>query len=107
MARRLQSALILAFAVCSSACAQDAAQLWTGKVQLLFDIQCVKCHGPLEQNSDLELDTPEAVLRGGLGGAVISPGHPEESRLYQYLAPDSDPHMPPEKQLTDDSSASR
>jgi mono/diheme cytochrome c family protein len=82
--------------------ADDAAQFWTAKVQSLFDVHCVKCHGPLERNGDLELDTPEAVMRGGAEGQVIAPGRPNESRLYQYLAPDSDPHMPPEKQLTDE-----
>jgi mono/diheme cytochrome c family protein len=104
MVRGPHVALILAFAVTPSARAEaeDAAQLWTAKIQSLFDVQCVKCHGPLEQNSDLELDTPEAVMRGGIEGEVIVPGHPDKSRLYQYLAPDSDPHMPPEKQLTDE-----
>jgi len=31
----------------------------------------------------------------------VVPGKPEKSRLYQFLASDSDPHMPPKKQLTD------
>src|SRR5678815_55619 len=77
----------------------DAAALWSAKVQPLFDVNCSKCHGPLEQKSGLELDTPEAVLKGGDEGKVIVPGKPEESRLFQYLDPKSDPHMPPKKQL--------
>jgi hypothetical protein len=93
--------LVFVLGVAARASAQDAARLWTQKVQPLLDVHCVKCHGPLEQNGELELDTPEAVLHGGSNGEVIVPGKPEESRLYQYLAPDSDPHMPPEKQLTD------
>lgn len=79
----------------------DATALWSGKIQPLFDVNCVKCHGPLEQKSGLELDNPEAVRKGGDDGAVVVPGKPEQSRLYQYLSPDSDPHMPPKKQLTD------
>ncbi len=96
--------LVLVLGIFGTATAQadDAARLWAEKVQALFDVQCVKCHGPIEQNAELELDTPEAALRGSYDGAVIVPGHPHESRLYQYLAPDSDPHMPPEKQLTDE-----
>ncbi len=81
--------------------AADVTTLWTTKVQPLFDVQCVKCHGPIERKSGLELDTPEAVLKGGDEGAVIIPGKPSESRLYTYLAADADPHMPPKKQLTD------
>lgn len=97
---RLATAL-LALSVAPFARADDAATLWARKVQPLFDIQCVKCHGPIEQKSGLELDTPEAILKGGDSGAVIVPGKPEASILYQQLAPDADPHMPPKKQLSD------
>jgi hypothetical protein len=40
-------------------------------------------------------------MKGGNDGEVVMPGKPEKSRLYQYLASDSDPHMPPKKQLTE------
>src|SRR5262245_47846678 len=79
----------------------DAAAIWSGGVQRLLDVQCVKCHGPLEQKSGLELDTPGAIFKGGDEGQVVVPGKPEESKLYKYLAADSDPHMPPKKQLSD------
>ncbi len=100
---RLQIALtfLLSALAASLARGADAAALWAGKVQPLFDVQCVKCHGPIEQKSGLELDTPEAVLKGGDEGMVVVPGKPEESRLYRYLAPEADPHMPPKKQLTE------
>src|SRR5687767_2231444 len=93
--------ILLTAAIMRAACAGEAQELWATKVQALFDVQCVKCHGPLEQKSGLELDTPEAVLKGGDEGKVIVPGKPEESRLYQYLAAGADPHMPPKKQLGD------
>ncbi len=79
----------------------DAAAIWSSQIQPLFDVHCVKCHGPIEQKSGLDLDTPEAVLKGGDEGLVIVPGKPLESRLYKNLLADSDPHMPPKKQLTD------
>lgn len=100
-ARVLIAALAVTFALAPSMRAQDADFLWSSKVQPLLDVHCVKCHGPIEQNGDLELDTPEAALRGGYSGEVVLPGHPEMSPLFQYLEPDSDPHMPPEKQLTE------
>ncbi|HEX7861786.1 MAG TPA: DUF1549 domain-containing protein [Verrucomicrobiae bacterium] len=80
--------------------AADSQMLWATRVQPLFDVHCVKCHGPIEQKSGLELDTPEAVLKGGDEGKVVVAGKPEESRIYTYLAADSDPHMPPKKQLS-------
>jgi coenzyme F420-reducing hydrogenase delta subunit len=89
--------------VCSTCAvqAQDAATLWRTKVQPLFDVQCVKCHGPIEQKGDLELDSPEAALKGGESGAVLLPGNPQQSPLYSYLAASAETHMPPKKQLTD------
>src|SRR5580658_3129378 len=81
--------------------AADAAVLWTGKVQPLLDVNCVKCHGPLQQKSGLELDNLEALLKGGDDGAVIVRGKPLESRLYKNLASDAEQHMPPKKQLAE------
>lgn len=78
----------------------DARELWSRKVQGILDTHCVKCHGPIEQKSGLELDTPEAVFKGGDEGKVLVPGKPDQSRLYQYLAPDAETHMPPKKQLS-------
>lgn len=98
--RTLQTLLLSAVAA-HLAWAADAVALWTGKIQPLFDVHCVKCHGPIEQKSGLELDTPAAVLKGGDEGLVVTPGKPEESRLYLNLAAHADPHMPPKKQLTE------
>ena len=47
--------------------------------QPIFDVNCVKCHGPLDQKSGLELDTAQAALKGSEDGPVIVPGKPEES----------------------------
>jgi mono/diheme cytochrome c family protein len=79
----------------------EAARLWTEGVQPLLDRNCVKCHGPLEQKSELELDNVAAVLKGSENGPVLVPGKPEESLIMEVFAPKSDPHMPPKKQLTD------
>lgn len=83
------------------ASAADAKALWEGRVQKILDVQCVKCHGPLEQKAGLELDTPDMVLKGGENGVVVKPGKPGESALYVNLAAKGDPHMPPKKQLTE------
>jgi hypothetical protein len=67
----------------------------------LLDQQCVKCHGPLEQKSELALDNVAAVLKGSENGPVVVPGKPDESLLVEVFAPKADPHMPPKKQLTE------
>jgi mono/diheme cytochrome c family protein len=100
--RRIASiALGLALASGHHVQGETADQLWASKVRPLFDVHCVKCHGPLEQKGGLELDRPEAVLKGGDEGPVVVPGDAAKSRLVRHLAPDGDPHMPPKKQLAD------
>lgn len=101
MRRTVALPLLLSLAIAHLAHGTDAATLWSAKVQPLFDVNCVKCHGVLDQKSGLELDTPQAALKGGEDGPVIVPGKPEESALWQNLAAKADPHMPPKKQLTE------
>ncbi len=100
MSTRFLTLLSLALACAPAALAADAGRLWTGKVQALLDVQCVKCHGPIEQKGGLELDTPQAVLKGGDDGVVVVPGKPEESPLFLKLAEGVEAHMPPKKQLS-------
>lgn len=97
----LQFILVLPAVLAPLARGADAGVLWATKVQSIFDVNCVKCHGPIEQKSGLELDTPEATLKGSEDGPVVVSGKPEASLLYQNLAAKADPHMPPKKQLSD------
>lgn len=69
--------------------------------QEVLDRNCVKCHGPLEQNAGLRLDTAEGVWKGGDDGPIAVAGKPDASKLIRVLAAESDPHMPPKKQLAD------
>ena len=99
----MRKVLLLALAICPGGMAvgADAGLMWSTHVRPILDLHCVKCHGPIERKSGLELDTPEAVLKGGDEGPAVVPGEPDKSRLYQFLAPGADPHMPPKKQLSD------
>src|SRR6185369_5288253 len=71
----------------------------SGDVQAILDRNCVKCHGPLEQNAELRLDSVAGIGKGSTDGPIVVVGKPESSKLIQVLAPDADPHMPPKKQL--------
>jgi mono/diheme cytochrome c family protein len=101
MHRKTILSLLIPLATAQLALGVDAGTLWSTKVQALFDVNCVKCHGPIEQKAGLELDTPEAVLKGSEDGAVVVPGKPDDSPVYQNLLAKADPHMPPKKQLSD------
>jgi hypothetical protein len=63
---------------------------------------CYRCHSTTgKQRGDLILDTKEGLLKGGENGAVIVPGHPEKSRLYQaILFTDAKLKMPKDGKLT-------
>ena len=65
-------------------------------IRPLLTAYCLKCHGADKQESDLRLDTRAGALKGGTGGAVLSPGKPDESELVARLVhTDPEERMPP------------
>ena len=72
---------------------------WSGDLEPILNDHCVKCHGPLKKKGDLDLSTFHGLIRGGESGAIVRAGQPESSLLYQVVLPESDPHMPPKKQI--------
>lgn len=93
---------LIPFTVASFSFPSCGASVSNSDVQAIFDRNCIKCHGPLEHKSGLELDTTEAALQGNREGPVIVAGKPAESKLIVALSPDADPHMPPKKQLSNE-----
>ncbi|MEO8428198.1 MAG: c-type cytochrome domain-containing protein, partial [Verrucomicrobiota bacterium] len=63
--------------------------------------ECFGCHNTEKKKGGLVLTSRETLFNGGDDGAVVLPGKPESSRLAKALLRDSDPHMPPKKQLPD------
>ena len=63
----------------------------------IFKTNCIVCHGADLQQKELNLSTWESALKGGESGAVIVPGEPEESRLYELISkgmmPPGDTHL--------------
>ncbi len=80
----------------------DAEELWTSRIEPLLDKQCLKCHAGVRQQGSLDLRSLDTMLRGGSRGPAIIPGRPNESRLVQFVQPNSETHMPldPKKQLS-------
>jgi mono/diheme cytochrome c family protein len=74
-------------------------------VRPVFQRNCYKCHSGLNHRGGLQLDTREHLMRGGKDGAVIVPGHPEQSlmvKLIRHEGPAGDPMpMPPKSKLSD------
>ncbi|MDP7050624.1 MAG: c-type cytochrome domain-containing protein [Verrucomicrobiota bacterium] len=70
-------------------------------MHLLRD-HCVRCHNAKKNKGGLNLATRALALKGGSEGPALLPGQAAKSRMIRFLPPDSDPHMPPKKQLNAD-----
>ena len=68
-------------------------------ILVIFRAECLSCHNEDDRQGDLDLSTYNAVLDGGASGAVIAPGDPDESLLYQLVAHLNQPSMPPESPM--------
>src|SRR5262249_38394315 len=60
------------------------------KVRPILVANCVSCHGPQKQKSELRLDSKSGFAKGGQNGALVKPGDPDKSRLIQVIRYDGD-----------------
>lgn len=75
-------------------------------VRPLLVKHCVECHGADDQSGELRLDRRAAVENGGAAGAVVVPGHPEQSSLIRAVGySDLSMQMPPDGKLSDEAIA--
>lgn len=54
-------------------------------IRPLFAAKCFRCHGTEVQKGELALSSKERLLKGGEGGEILTPGKPDESRLYEMV----------------------
>jgi cytochrome c553 len=54
-------------------------------VQPLLQAKCVRCHGDKTRKADLDLRTRAGIVKGSESGAVIVPGKPAGSKLYEMV----------------------
>jgi cytochrome c553 len=80
----------------------SGGQFFETKIRPLLADQCYACHGPKEQKGSLRLDNQTGLMKGGESGAIVVPGHPDQSLLIKaILYKDSDLQMPPSKKLSE------
>ena len=83
----------------------SSMDLYNTRVQPIFQANCYRCHAGLNHRGGLQMDTQAALMKGGHDGAVIAPGHPEQSllvKLIRHEGPADDPMpMPPKGKLSD------
>lgn len=63
-------------------------------VRPILHAKCVRCHGDKTRKADLDLRTAAGLLKGGESGAVVVPGKPDTSLLYEKVR---DGAMPPDR----------
>lgn len=56
---------------------------------------CLACHNAAKPESELILETPQTILKGGAQGPAVIPGKPDESLLLIVAAHRDEPVMPP------------
>src|SRR5438067_4255210 len=66
----------------------------------LLHSNCLSCHNPETHKGGLRMTSRELLLKGSDSGPVLEQDKIDESLLLKVLAADSDPHMPPKKQLS-------
>ena len=92
-------------AVSTTTPAEATPEYYSEHVQPIFQANCYRCHAGLNRRGGLQLDTRAGLMHGGKDGAVIVPGHPEQSllvRLIRHEGPANDPKpMPPKGKLSD------
>jgi WD40 repeat protein len=61
----------------------------------IFRRNCLACHSATEAQSDLTLETPATILKGGSEGPAVVAGKSAESLLLKLSARQKEPFMPP------------
>jgi hypothetical protein len=72
----------------------DGLKLFNDHVHGILVSKCVECHGGKKVESDFDMTTREALLKGGSYGEAIVPGKAAESLLVKAVRHSEDPHMP-------------
>ncbi|MBL9212030.1 MAG: DUF1549 domain-containing protein [Opitutaceae bacterium] len=71
------------------------------EAMLLLKAECFSCHNEKKKKGGLVLTSRESLLKGSDAGPVVEAGRHDTSLLARVLRPDADPHMPPERQLSE------
>lgn len=94
--------LVCALALVASPALRGAeADPHAAAAMTILRAHCFGCHNIEKKRGQLDLTSRDAAIKGGENGPALKPGKGSDSPLIKLLAPGSDPHMPPKKQLPD------
>lgn len=75
----------------------DSALVYEDIVVPILEARCYSCHSDRKQKSELRLDSPEMIQKGGASGDPLIRSDLDKSKLYHVLTLplNEDEHMPP------------
>lgn len=77
------------------------ATFFESKVRPLLIAKCLECHSSDKPKAGLQLDSREAVLKGGESGPAAIEGKPEDSLIIDAIGYRNTVQMPPKSKLPD------
>jgi Protein of unknown function (DUF1553)/Protein of unknown function (DUF1549)/Planctomycete cytochrome C len=82
---------------------KQGAEYFEKQIRPILVQHCYQCHSgdPKKAKAGFVLDTREGLRKGGKSGAVVSPGHPDQSLLIEAVRYES-LEMPPKGKLPDE-----
>src|SRR6202040_1318202 len=82
----------------ASLASAGANTFYGARVEPIFEVRCVTCHGPTKHKANLRVESPGAVMGGGKNGPVVRAGNVQGSDLFRRvtLPPSHDDFMPKE-----------
>lgn len=90
---RVGMLICLVCLACLVAMSAVAEVSYHGQIVPILKRSCQGCHHPGDANGDLIVTTYAELKRGGMAGAAIIPGQPDESLLIKLISGD-EPAMP-------------
>lgn len=88
-------ALFLAAPLLAAAATQGAELDFYRDVYPFLKANCISCHNKTTTKADLNMETPELMIKGGESGPAILPGKGKESLVVQASKHLKDMEMPP------------
>ena len=83
---------LIATLLAAAPAATPAAPAFEGEVAPILKQKCWACHGDNSPQGQLDLRSPESILKGGKSGSAITPGSAERSLLVEKIVSGA---MPP------------
>lgn len=74
---------------------RDAPVDFEGEILPMLRRSCLACHNKVHAAGELVLETPQAMLAGGVSGPAVVSNDPESSMVFLVATHESSPVMPP------------